>query len=72
MSAPGSLTWLARHEARLAWRDWRDMLTASGRRSLARASLILVIIGAVVHLPVWALVTTLGMAGAEPGRHTLT
>jgi len=72
LSAPGSLTWLARHEARLAWRDWRDMLTASGRRSLARASLILVIIGAVVHLPVWALVTTLGMAGAEPGRHTLT
>jgi ABC-2 type transport system permease protein len=32
VNAPGTLAWLARHEFRLAWRDWRSMLTAGRRR----------------------------------------
>ncbi len=32
MSAPGTIAWLARHEVRLAWRDWRSMLTAGRQR----------------------------------------
>ena len=28
MTAPGSIGWLAAHEFRLAWRDWRAMVTA--------------------------------------------
>jgi len=32
VSAPGTIAWLARHELRLAWRDWRSMLTAGRRR----------------------------------------
>jgi ABC-2 type transport system permease protein len=32
VSAPGTVAWLARHEFRLAWRDWRSMITAGRRR----------------------------------------
>jgi len=35
MSRPGSIGWLAGHEARLAWRDWLSLMTA-GRRRRAR------------------------------------
>jgi ABC-2 type transport system permease protein len=31
VSQPGSLVWFARHETRLAWRDWLAMMTAGGR-----------------------------------------
>ena len=36
MSAGRSLTWFARHELRLAWREWLAMMTA-GRRRRKRA-----------------------------------
>jgi ABC-2 type transport system permease protein len=32
VSAPATVAWLARHEFRLAWRDWRSMITAGRRR----------------------------------------
>jgi len=32
VSAPGTVAWLARHEFRLAWRDWRSMIAAGRRR----------------------------------------
>ena len=35
MSAPGSLTWFAQHESRLAWREMLSMMTA-GRRERER------------------------------------
>jgi ABC-2 type transport system permease protein len=31
VSAPATLTWFARHEFRLAWRDWLSMMTAGKR-----------------------------------------
>ena len=37
MSQPGTLTWFARHEFGLAWRDWLSLLTAP---QLIAASLI--------------------------------
>jgi ABC-2 type transport system permease protein len=35
VSQPGTIAWFARHEARLAWRDWVSLMTA-GRRRRAR------------------------------------
>ena len=46
MSRPGTLVWLARHESRLAWRDWLAMMTAGGRwrtRSVALTCLIVLV-----------------------------
>jgi ABC-2 type transport system permease protein len=36
MIAPGTAVWFARHESRLAWRDWVAMMTA-GKRARRRA-----------------------------------
>src|SRR6201999_3920355 len=46
----------ARHELRLAWREWLAMMTG-GRRRRTRAAIIgLLIFAAVMHLPAWAVV----------------
>jgi ABC-2 type transport system permease protein len=56
MSSATALTWFARHELRLAWREWLAMMTG-GRRRRTRAAIIgLVIFAAVMHLPAWAVV----------------
>ena len=39
MSQPDTLAWFARHEARLAWRDWLSLMTA-GHRWRVRAVLL--------------------------------
>ena len=31
MSQPGSIGWFARHEWRLAWRDWRVLMVSQGK-----------------------------------------
>ena len=36
---PGTAVWFARHESRLAWRDWLSMMTA-GRRARVRSVVI--------------------------------
>ena len=33
---PGTAVWFARHESRLAWRDWLSMITAGRRERLRR------------------------------------
>lgn len=55
MSSAGHLTWFARHEFRLAWREWLAMMTG-GRRRRNRAAIGLVIFAAVLHLPAYAVV----------------
>jgi len=42
VSAPGTIAWLAHHEVRLAWRDWRSMLTA-GRQRRGRTILAILV-----------------------------
>ena len=50
------LSWFARHELRLAWREGLAMLTG-GRRRRTRATVIgLVLFAAFLHLPAWAVV----------------
>jgi ABC-2 type transport system permease protein len=56
MSSATALAWFARHELRLAWREWLAIMTA-GRRGRKRAALIgLVAFAAIMHLPAYAVI----------------
>jgi ABC-2 type transport system permease protein len=56
MSSAAALTWFARHEIRLAWREWLAMMTA-GRKGRKRAAIIgLMVFAAVMHLPAYAVI----------------
>ena len=51
-----TLSWFARHEIRLAWREWLAMMTA-GRRGRTRAAIIgLIALAAFLHLPAYAVI----------------
>jgi len=49
VSAPGTVAWLARHEFRLAWRDWRSMITAGRRRRGRTIVAMLVVFALFMH-----------------------
>jgi ABC-2 type transport system permease protein len=51
-----ALSWFARHEIRLAWREWLAMMTA-GRHGRRRAAIIgLLIFTALLHVPAYAVI----------------
>jgi ABC-2 type transport system permease protein len=56
VSQPGTLTWFAHHESRLAWRDWIAMMTAGGRwrkQSVAIAGVVFLV---AMHLLAFSMV----------------
>jgi len=56
MSSPAALSWFARHEIRLAWREWLAMITA-GRKGRKRAAIVgLIVFAAIMHLPAYAVI----------------
>jgi ABC-2 type transport system permease protein len=55
MSSAAALTWFARHEIRLAWREWLAMMTG-GRRKRTRAVIGLIVFAAIMHLPAYAVI----------------
>jgi ABC-2 type transport system permease protein len=56
MSSATALSWFARHEIRLAWREWLAMMTG-GRRGRKRAAIIgLIVFAALLHLPAYAVI----------------
>lgn len=56
MSSATALSWFARHELRLAWREWLALMTG-GRRRRKRAALVgLTVFAALLHLPAWAVI----------------
>lgn len=56
MSSATALSWFARHELRLAWREWFAMMTG-GRRKRARAAVIgLLLFAGLLHVPAWAVI----------------
>ena len=69
--APTSLVWFARHELKLAWRDWLAMMTGG---QLARR-LVLILFGLVAaglfHLLAYGLVHPWVTAGISPDKPTL-
>jgi ABC-2 type transport system permease protein len=46
---PRTLIWFAKHEFRLAWRDWLARITAGGRRNLASVSIALILFIGFMH-----------------------
>ena len=55
MSSAAALSWFARHEIRLAWREWLAMMT--GRRQRKRGAIIgLIAFAAIMHLPAYAVI----------------
>ena len=56
MTRTATLAWFARHELRLAWREWLSMITAGRRRRTRVAIIGLLLFGAIMHLPAWVVV----------------
>jgi len=50
VSRPGTLAWFARHEFRLAWRDWMSMMTAGGRTRVRTVVIAFLVFAVVMHL----------------------
>jgi ABC-2 type transport system permease protein len=55
MNATAALSWFARHEIRLAWREWLAVMTG-GRGKRKRAIIGLIVFAAIMHLPAWAVI----------------
>jgi ABC-2 type transport system permease protein len=47
--APGTAVWFARHESRLAWRDWLSMITAGRRERLRRVVIAIFVFAIFMH-----------------------
>jgi ABC-2 type transport system permease protein len=56
MNSTPELAWFARHEIRLAWRDWLSMMTAGRKRRTRNVVIGLVVFAALMHLPAYAVV----------------
>jgi ABC-2 type transport system permease protein len=70
MSATAALTWFARHELRLAWREWLAMMTG-GRRKRKRAVIGLIAFAAIMHLPAYAVIGRFAELKAPLDKPTL-
>src|SRR5437667_11253564 len=51
-----ALSWFARHEPRLTWREWLAMMTGGRRRRKRVAIIGLIVFGLIMHLPAWAVI----------------
>ena len=71
MTSAAALAWFARHEIRLAWREWLAMMTA-GRRFRTRSIVIgLVVFVAIMHLPAYAVIGRFADSQAPLDKPTL-
>ena len=71
MSHAGTLTWFARHEARLAWRDWLSMMTAGRRRRARTVAIGLVLFALFLHFVAFFMVTPFADVGETPDTSAL-
>ena len=71
MSHPGTLTWFARHETRLAWRDWISMITAGRRRRLTTVVVALAAFVAFMHLIAYPIVKGYAQVALAPDKTAL-
>ncbi len=67
MSRPGTLVWFARHECRLAWRDWLSMMTAGRRRRARSIALGLAVFVLFMHGLAYVMVGRYAHVGSDPG-----
>jgi ABC-2 type transport system permease protein len=71
MSHPGTLVWFARHETRLAWRDWLSMMTAGRRRRMRTVVTALALLAALMHLIAYPIVKDYAEVALAPDKTTL-
>ena len=71
MSRPGTLTWFARHESRLAWRDWISMMTAGRRRRMTTVVVALAAFVAFMHLLAYPIVKDYAQVALAPDKTAL-
>jgi ABC-2 type transport system permease protein len=71
VSAPGTLVWFARHESRLAWRDWLAMMTAGRRRNLKVVIAALVALAASMHVLAYSMVGRFAGIESDPDKVSL-
>ena len=62
---PGTALWFARHEARLAWRDWLSMMTAGRRERLRRVVIAILIFAVFMHFVAYWMVGSYANAPAD-------
>ena len=71
MSSAAALTWFARHEFRLAWREWLAMMTGGRRGRKRRAIIGLIVFAAIMHLPAYAVIGRFADLQAPLDKSTL-
>ena len=71
MSAPGSIAWIARHELRLAWRDWLAMMTAGGRTRVRTLLVVLLGATAFMHAIAFSIVGRFAAPALDADKTTL-
>src|SRR6202158_1206106 len=71
MSSAAALTWFARHEFRLAWREWLAMMIGGGRGRKSRAGIGLIAFTAIMHLPAYAVIGRFADLQAPLDKSTL-
>jgi ABC-2 type transport system permease protein len=72
-AAPGTAIWFARHEVRLAWRDWLSMLTAGRRERLRRVVIAIIVFAVFMHFVAYWMVGRFADAAIDtPTLVTLT
>ena len=70
-AAPASLTWFARHELSLAWREWLAMMTGGRRTRGVALFIVLAVVAALLHLMAYGLVGPWVATGIVPDKATL-
>jgi ABC-2 type transport system permease protein len=71
VSRPGTIPWFARHELRLAWRDWLGMMTAGGRTRARTLAIVLIALVVFMHLVAFSMVARFAGVGLDPDKTTL-
>jgi ABC-2 type transport system permease protein len=69
MIEAGTAIWFARHESRLAWRDWLSMMTAGRRERVRTVTLGIIAFLVFMHAVAWYVVGS--FAAAVPDRRLL-
>jgi ABC-2 type transport system permease protein len=71
LSRPGTILWFARHELRLAWRDWLAMMTAGGRTRARVLAIVLVALAVFMHVVAFSMVSRFAAVALDPDKTTL-
>lgn len=72
MTGTGRIAWLARHEGRLAWRDWLSMMTAGRRRRMRSVTLGFIVFVLFLHGFAFVLLAPYELPASAPDLQVLS